>query len=271
MGFLDRIGASFGGGSGNSGASGNQNQQAPAAGDPANQNMNFQPQQQAPTNGTSNGQSGAANAPNPNGATMPNQQGNGQPSGQQGENTDPWAKFSKMYDNPSNPDAAPTFSLDDKVLSEVAGSQDFMKGINPELMQKATSGDVSAMMEIMHSVSRNAYKASLSHGSRLTEGYIGSRESFNEKGFGKKVRGELTVNALTGTPNFQNPVVRKQLIKIAEGLQMQHPDAAPEEIANMAKEFVTELSNAIKPATGGTQEEGNGQKAETDFNKWFGN
>lgn len=268
MGFLDRIGASFGGGSGSSGGASTQGQPN-AAGDPANKNMGFQ-QQPAPTNGQSNGQSGAANAPNPNGATMPNQQGNGQPSGQQGENNDPFAKFSKMYDNPSNPEAAPSFSLDDKILSEVAGSQDFMKGINPELMQKATSGDVSAMFEIMHSVSRNAYKASLSHGSKLTEGFIGSRESFNEKGFGKKVRGELTVNALTGTPNFQNPVVRKQLIKIAEGLQMQHPDAAPEEIANMAKEFVTELSNAIKPATENAAEEG-GQKQDTDFNKWFGN
>lgn len=259
MGFLDRMAGALSGG--------NNNQQ-PAAGDPANQNMGFQPQVKAPINGTSNGQSGAANAPNPNGATMPGQQGNGQPSGQQGENTDPFAKFSKMYDNPSNPEAAPTFALDDKILSEVAGSQDFMKGIDPELMQKATSGDVSSMFEIMQNVARNAYKASLSHTGKLTEGFVSSRESFNEKGFGKKVRGELTVNALTGTPNFQNPVVRKQLIKIAEGLQAQHPDAAPEEIANMAKEFVTELSKAITPAAQSEQGD-DGQKKETDFNQWF--
>lgn len=264
MGFLDRF-MSSSSSAGN--ANPNQQQQRQAAGDPANQNMGFQ---RAPTDGTSNGQSGAANAPNPNGATVPGGQGNGQPSGQQGENTDPFAKFSKMYDNPSNPEAPPSFSLDDKILSEVAGSQDFMKGINPELMQKATSGDVNALLEIVHNVGRNAYKASLSHTGKLTEGFVSSRESFNEKGFGKKVRGELTANALAGTPSFQNPVVRKQLIKIAEGLQAQHPDAAPEEIANMAKEFVAELSKAIMPAQQGQGQGNQGSPDEVDYNKWFG-
>lgn len=268
MGFLDRVAGAFGGGNNNQQPQGQQQpqQQNRPAGDAANQNMSFG---KAPTDGTSNGQSGSANAPNPNGATVPGQQGNGQPSGQQADNNDPFAKFSKIYDNPTNPEAAPSFALDDKILSEVAGSQDFMKGINPELMQKATSGDVNALLEIVHNVGRNAYKASLSHTGKLTEGFVSSRESFNEKGLGKKVRGELTVNALTGTPNFQNPVVRKQLIKIAEGLQAQHPDAAPEEIANMAKEFVSELSKAITPAAQGDQ--GNqGQQEEVDYNKWFG-
>lgn len=214
---------------------------------------------------------GGANAPNPNGATLPeNKPNQGDNQNPQGTNTpiDPFAAYSKMFDNQANAEVAPTFSIDDKVLGSVADAQDFMKGINPELMQKATAGDVGAMMQMMNEVARNAYKTSLQHSGRLTEGFVGSRESFADKGFTTKVRGELTANALTGTPNFKNPVVRKQLIQIAENLQKQHPDAAPEEIAQMSRDYITELGKAINP----TNEQGNGKSAPgqpTDFGKWF--
>lgn len=214
---------------------------------------------------------GGANAPNPNGATLPDtNQNSGDNQTPQGTNNavDPLAAYSKMFDNPTNKDTAPTFSIDDKILGSVAEAQDFMKGINPELMQQATSGDMGAMMKMMNEVARNAYKTSLQHSGRLTEGFVGSRESFTEKGFTTKVRGELTANALTGTPNFKNPVVRKQLIQIAENLQQQHPDAAPEEIAQMSRDYITELGKAINPSN----EQGNGRSAPkeaTDFGKWF--
>lgn len=214
---------------------------------------------------------GNAGAPNPNGATLPNTNPNpGDNQNPQGDNkpVDPFAAYSKMFDNPANTDIAPSFTIDDKVLGSVADAQDFMKGINPELMQQATSGDVGAMMKMMNEVARNAYKTSLQHSGRLTEGFVGSRESFTEKGFTTKVRGELTANALTGTPNFKNPVVRKQLIQIAESLQKQHPDAAPEEIAQMSRDYITELGKAINP----DNSQGNGKttaKGPTDFADWF--
>lgn len=240
--------------------------------------------QQAPTNpqqsrgdaGTMQFQApqGGAGAPNPNGATMPNDPNNkgnqGNNPNPQGDNKaiDPFAAYSKMFDNTANAEVAPTFTIDDKVLGSVAASQDFMKGINPDLVQRASTGDMSAVMEMMNEVARNAYKTSLQHGGKLTEGFVGSRESFSDKGFTTKVRGELTANALTGTPNFKNPVVRKQLIEIANNLQRQHPDAPPEEIAQMSRDYITTLSKAI--SSDETQTTGKPNRNEpTDFGDWF--
>lgn len=211
-----------------------------------------------------------ANAPNPNPASMAGAsgtgEGNNQNSGKPAESTDPFDKYKGMFDNTANAEKVPAFTLDDKILGDAAGAQDFMKGISPDLVQRATSGDTAALMQMMQEVARNGYKASLSHSGRLTESYVGAREGYNDKGFSKKVRGELTVNALTGTPNFKNPVVREQLTRIANDLQRQHPDAAPEEIAGMAKDYITELSKAIAPPA---KEEGKAANGPVDFNDWF--
>lgn len=233
---------------------------APAANPASNSNMQF------------GNQPNGANAPNANPATLPTPPAPAKPSdpnpAEPQKTVDPFDKFKGMFDNKAATDTAPGFTLDDKMLGDVAGAQDFMKGINPELVQKATSGDTGALMQMMNEVARNAYRSSLSHGSRLTESFVGAREGFSEKSFGKKVRGELTVNSLTGTPNFKNPVVREQLIRIANDLQQQHPDAAPEEIGNMAKDYITQLSNAINPASSEASQ-GNKPRGQTDFNDWF--
>lgn len=208
-----------------------------------------------------------AGAPNPDPATMAGDGSNNRVAEQPAKPIDPLDVYSKMFDNPANKEVAPTFTMDDKVLGDVAKGQDFMRGVDPSLVERATSGDVKALMEMMNEVGRNAYKASLQHGGKLTEGFVTSREGYNEKGFSGKVRGELTVNALTGTPNFNNPVVRKQLTMIANNLQTQHPDASPVEIAQMSRDYITELSKAIAPASETTQQ--TNKSGPTDFGAWF--
>lgn len=227
-----------------------------------------QPQQQQPgPTGSMNFQAvpNGADSPHNRGATLP--QGTESPQDNSPPKPiDPMERFSKIWDNPASTEAAPSYSLDDKTLGEVASSQDFMKGINPELMQKATNGDIGALMQMMNEVSRNSYKASLQHGGKLNEGFVQAREKFSEQGFSKKVGRELTVNALTGTPNFQNPVVRKQLIQIAERIQQQNPDASPEEIAQQSRDYITELGNAINPQAKPAGKETAGA---TDWDRWF--
>lgn len=228
-------------------------------GDSNNNNMNF-----------GSAPNGASAVP-ANPASMPGAPNNGgsnnQNSGQPAEPAHPMDKFKGMFDNKANTETAPAFSLDGKILRDAANGQDFMKGINPEMVQRATSGDTAALMSLMNEVGRNAYAASLEHGGRLTESFVSAREGFGEKSFGKKVRGELTVNALTGTPNFKNPVVREQLTRIANDFQKQHPDAAPGEIADMAKDYITELSKAIGPQN--TEQQNSKQQGPTDFGEWF--
>lgn len=237
---------------------------------PQNQNSapssNMQFNQAGGNNNMGNNQSQA----NINGDPARGPQNPGNQSGNQ-EPSDSLAPFAKMWDNPANPEAAPSFSLDPKQLSSLSGSQNFMQGIPPELMQRATSGDSSAMIEMMNLVGQRAYEASLNHGSRLTEGFVSAREAHGQKSFGKNVRAEMTNDALASITESKSPVIQKALRDTANRLQSAYPDASPKEIAEMSKQWVSELYQAMNPNAQQNQQGPNqNQPKETEWDEWFG-
>lgn len=226
-------------------ANNNQQQQNQNPADPSNQQQNNQTQNNLkPANGNNQ------NA-NPN------------------EPANPLDVYGKMFDNPqSNDDAPPNFAIDPKVMDQVVGSQDFMKGINPELMQKATSGDINALMELMQHSSRSAYRAAIEHGGVLTDKFVGAREQYGQKKLPDVLKSHLTEQQLAAnTPNYKHPVVKQQLKDIASRLQRTHPDAQPQEIAEMAKDYLQQLMTAISPTDQNT--EANNTPKETDWDKFF--
>lgn len=219
---------------------------APAA---SNQGGSQPPQQQGNQQGANNPK-----------ASVPNDANNPQTP------ADPLAPFAKMYDTPEAQDTAPQFNLDPTALSQAASSLSFLKGVDPEVMQKAQSGDTAALVQLMEASARNAYQTALSHSATLTGKFTEAREGFNAKNFSSNVRGELTVNALAGTQNFAHPVVRKELTRIAKEMQKQHPDAQPQEIAQMARDYLTELNTAIAPASAKQESQSTGP---TDWDTFF--
>lgn len=207
-------------------------------------------------------QQNAQPKPNTDSATLPNN------ANTDTTPVDPLAPFAKMYDTATATDAPPQFALDDKALSTAASSLNIMQGVDPAIMQRARTGDSEAIMQLIEHAGRTAYQTALSHSSVLTNKFTDAREAYNSKDFGGKVRSELTVNALTNTPNFSHPVVRKELIKVAQDIQKQHPDASPQEVADRAKEYITELSRAVNP----TQQTKPNQpdSSQTNWDDFFG-
>jgi len=217
------------------------------------------------------------NVQNPNQSQQGNQQqantgnGNGTPTatlpnnanGQQAP-ADPLAPFAKMYDTVAQQDTAPQFALDEKALSTAASSLDFMKGIDPQLKERAMTGDATAIMELIAHGSRQAYQHALSHSSTLTGKFTDAREAYNSKSFSGKVRNELTVNALTGTPNYSHPVVRKELIRVSKEIQAQNPDASPQEVADQARQYLTEISGALNPTNTAQEQQSKGKSVNWD-------
>jgi hypothetical protein len=61
------------------------------------------------------------------------------------------------------------------------------------------------------------------------------------------VRGELTTQALSDAPNFDHPVIRQELIRVAEQFAKANPDASPQEIATSAKQYMTDIASALNP------------------------
>lgn len=191
----------------------------------------------SPTGG--NNEPGGVNNPGP---------GNNVQNAGNGSEADPFANYAKMFDNSgTETDTPPAFAIDPKVLGDIAGKQDFMQGLDPQLMQRATSGDTAALMEIIQASSRNAYRTAIEHGGMLTDKFVGAREAHSAKGLGSRVKQELTTHALSDSPTQMHPVVRQQLTEIASRLSKQHPDAAPGEIAKMAKDYISQLSQALNP------------------------
>lgn len=180
---------------------------------------------------------------------------------------DPLAPFAKMYDTPAQTDKAPQFALDQAALSAAAGSLNFMQGVDPAVMQRAEAGDSKAIMQLIEHAGRQAYQSAMSHSSTLTNKFTEAREAYNNKDFSGKVKSELTVNAMTGMANFDHPVVRKELIKVAQDIQRQHPDASPQEVATKAKEYITALSQAVNPTSASSPSKNNPQS--TDWDAFF--
>lgn len=186
-------------------------------------------------------------------------------------NQNPLDIYSKMFDNAANNSdiQAPSFKLDPKVLGDVSSKMDFTRGINPEVLSKATNGDVSALMDIIKTVGQNAYKASLEHSTSLTDTFLTQRGEFEGKQVAKGVKNQLTSNELSNAPNYSHPVVKAELNRVAAQMSAANPDASPVEIAKAAQQYINDLSNALNPkASSNSPNDGNG---DFDWTKYLTN
>lgn len=175
--------------------------------------------------------------------------------------------YKKLYEdaNKNSDIEAPSFKLDSKILNEVASSMDFTKGIQEDLITQALSGDAKALLEVIKSVGRNAYSASLEHTTALTEAYLAKRQDYEKKRLDEGIRTRLTEEALSSTPNYSHPVLKAELNRIASMIAKQNPDASPAAIAKQAQEHLLTLASALN---GEIKEQPQEQK-EMDWTKYL--
>lgn len=177
--------------------------------------------------------------------------------------------YLKMYENGNkqSDNVAPTFSLDPSVLADVSSKMDFTKGINPELVQKAQAGDAAAIMQMMQEVGRNSYRASLEHTTKLTETHLGQRSEFESKRVQQGVKQQLTSDALSSNANYNHPVIKNELNRIARDFanSPEYADASPQQIAGAAKKYLDDIHAAMNPADNSKDSAGNTKTKEVDY------
>lgn len=219
-------------------------------------------------------QTPAKQEPNPSGVTAGGS-ADGGANNSDGQNAtkpvNPLDAFTGMFNtSTSDGEKAPSFTLPQDKLSAVAKGLDFNSTVPPELMQKALGGDPKALMDVINHVGQQSYQNSMAHMSALSNEYVNSRLGYEDKTFGSKVKQELTNSELSAnTTNFNHPVVKQQLTETARALSRQHPDASPQQIAQMARDYVTTLAQAINPQST-TGDGSNGTKAaETNWDEFF--
>lgn len=186
----------------------------------------------------------------------------------------PLDAYKKMFDNATSgtPNTPPAFKLDPQVLNDVSSKMDFMQGIDAELVQKATSGDVNSLMKVIQSVGQNAYRASLEHTTALTDTYLGERSKFDKGTVAAGVRQQLTQAELASAPNYDHPVLKAELNRVAAQYAKANPDATPQQVAKAAHQYIQDLNAALNPSTGSSGNgQGQGNAGEMDWSKYLSN
>ncbi len=181
----------------------------------------------------------------------------------------PLDAYKEMFDNAAkNSDIqAPSFKLDSETLNKVSSNMDFTKGIPEELMQKALGGDAGALLKVLQSASQNSYKAALEHTTALTDTFINQRGEYESKKVNDNVRRELTTQSLSDTPNFDHPVVRAELTRVAQQFAAANPEASPKQIADQAKKYISDLQNALSPSSPTASKQQSAK--DTDWDTYF--
>ena len=182
-------------------------------------------------------------------------------------NQNPLDVYSKMFDTANNGSdlQAPSFKIDPKVLSDVSSKMDFTRGVNQEILAKATSGDTAALLDIIKTVGQNSYRAALEHNTALTDSYLTNRGDFDKKSLERGVKSQLTASELSSAPNYNHPVVKAELNRIASQFAAANPDASPQEVAKAAQKYIADLQNALNP-TAKTES----SEEEMDWSKYLG-
>ncbi len=194
---------------------------------------------------------------------------NSQMSADQNKPVDPLAAYGKLFEeSKSAPEVPPSFKLDSELVGKTAASMNFLQGIPEEVMAAAQNGDSKAIMQMINISAQKAYQAALSHSSHLTDQFVTSRSKYDmEKNLAPRVKSELTQQALSAAPNYANPVVREKLNEEARRFQKAYPDASPQEIAQMAQQYIMDLANALNPTAGkASKQEAEG---EMDWTKYL--
>ena len=206
-------------------------------------------------------------------ANPPSTDANGKMPGTAPLDVNPLDAYSKMFDN-ANKDSelqAPNFKIDPKTLNEVSGKMDFTRGVDPAVLQKATSGDVNALLDIIKTVGQNSYKAALEHNTALTDTFITQRGEFEKQSLERGVKTQLTSSALADTPNYSHPVVKAELNRIAAQFSAANPDSSPQEIAKAAQKYINDLQAALNPKDPSKNTDGTAKEAEMDWSKYLTN
>ncbi len=182
--------------------------------------------------------------------TNPTKDADGKQVGANQTPVDPLEAYAKMFENANKAteNVAPTFTLDPKTLDTVTASMDFTKGIDPAVAEAAFKGDPKAIMEMMQAVGRNSYRASLEHTSKLTDAHLNQRGTFDKRNMEETVKTSLTDQALSGVQNYNNPLVKAELNRVASTLAKANPDMPPAVIAATAQKYIQDMAAALNPA-----------------------
>jgi hypothetical protein len=198
------------------------------------------------------------------------QQGTGNTPTVQQNPMDAYADLFKPQDPSKKQADPPAFQLDPALIEKAAGSIDFTSKLPPELRARFQGEDGEALMAVMNLMGRQAYQASISHMSALTDKFVGLRSNFDQQNLGDNVKSHLVQNTLQSKFANTNPVTKQGLQMISGMMKEAFPDATPEWISEQAPKFFVEMAKQLAPEEFNASKQQNPQNStEVDWGNWL--
>lgn len=214
-------------------------QQQPQGQPPQHANMSPPaPNSNSPANGNPWGGSQNQNSP------QDPQNSGGTPPPQES----PLDAFKDLWQTDPNkpaPQSSAIFSLDPKKLSESVQKMNFAGTVNPELMQKAMSGDQQAFSSVLNNVTQSAFQQSLTLFTQMMEHGFSKNNSNMESKLPDLMKDWGSREELSSDPLFQHPSTKPILDVISSQIREKYPDRPAKEIAKMAQDFVKAIASQV--------------------------
>lgn len=159
-------------------------------------------------------------------------------------------------------------NVDPAKLQEFVRTQQFAQGIDPQLVQRALSGDMGAFTQVLNTAMQNVFLQSALLNSNVVEQTLGAYDARLQTKLPDTVRNFVTRQAVT-----EQVALPQQLTPMLESLRTQvmqlNPQFTPAQVADAVKQILVSSAQLVTPpATGGQPDPINGPAPQQQQVAW---
>lgn len=165
----------------------------------------------------------------------------------------PLDEFAKLWEPPAlkegqKPDMTKFTrpKLDPAKFNEGVSKMSFTRGLDPQLVTKALSGDAEAFMAVLEGVGReafsNSFQAAERYNGQLIDHYDKTVSARIPKEIGRQETRQLLIQSNKG---LEHPSVLPLISQVQKQFEAQFPDASPAELKEAATRYLKEVATLI--------------------------
>lgn len=159
---------------------------------------------------------------------------------------------------PDDPLSTPVVSFDPAKLAEALKGKNLVGAIDPELMQKAMSGqDPQAFMQVLNQAATNSFQSSLAVSARLVEDAIKKHTANIEAALPDRIRNTQIRQGVAKNPTLSHPSVKPMVDALKMQIASRNPQLSPDQVQQYAENYWLEASKAIVGTDPATPQTGN--------------
>lgn len=169
-----------------------------------------------------------------------------------------------------NPLNQPLLNTDSGKLAEASRKMNFTTGVDPQLVQKALSGDAEAFMTVLNHSTQNAFMAAAQLSTNMVEGAAKTNNSRFDSSLDERFKKFLAAQERSTNPILSHEAVAPIVDVYKSQLLKKYPEKTAGEIHQMAEQMMTNFATELLKSNEKKQqaESGSSTKDPFDFTAW---